>query len=509
MKLSPVVDLHINAFNGPVITDMDSGMTNAVAQTRGQGTYITQRPNIDIFDDASVNTALAKGRAVYYWETGAAVYTLNDTTIFKTDSSNAISTGVTTGTKKAKFVEMGTFLVLINSESDEAFTITSGDTVTEITDTDFPPKQTPAVPLAYGGVVLDNVLYVLGTNGIVYGSEAVVDTGPTNWGALDFLEAGRDPDSGVAIGKHHDNAVIYGTNTIEFMYNAGNTAGLSLSRRQDISYNIGMQSGETLWEEGDRAFFIGRNFSGSLGVYTLENFQIRKISTPTIDSMLSDSLGKQSYLAVGSGVSAQGHIFYTLTLYHVSTTIVPDITLVFDDTAGLWGEWTTSVGGLTKFPLVDFTKRLGVTSRYGEGVMSNGDMVTIDDTLVPGDSLLAAGWVETAWVETGWVSRAASSSTVIPVKSRLGQSDFGSTLEKYPLTYKLAADLTPNSQTLTLNWADENNTTFSSGKTFDTSLYQKSYRNGRFRRRNHEINYSGTDVLRLEAIEADIPTGDN
>ena len=507
MRLNPAVNMHINAFSGATITELDSGMTNAVMELRNDIPYITQRPSIDVFEDASTHVSDNRGRAIYYWALATSLYIFNNDTIYKGSQSTSLSTAPTAGTKKAKFLELGTNLILINPESDEAFTITTGGTVTEITDTDFPPKQTPAIPLAWGGAILDKYLFVLGTNGTIYSSTLST---PATWGALDFKEAEREPDGGVAIGKHYDNIVVYGTATIEFFYDAANSSGSPINRRQDVSYNVGMNNGESLWEEGDRSFFIGRNFSGALGVYTLENFQIRKLSTTTIDSFLTQAIAKDNYLAVGSGMSAQGHIYYTLTLYHVSTDIVPDITLVYDDTAGLWCEWETTVNSLTKFPVVDWTKRLGASTRYGEGILANGDLVTINDNLTPADTLLSAGWVETAWVETGWVSRTpGSAGTAVAVKSRLGQSDLGSTLHKYPLSYKVVADLTPNSQTLTLKWANENNTSFNTGKTFDTSKYQKATRNGRFRRRNHEIQYSGSDVLRLEAIEADIPTGDN
>ena len=506
MRLNAASDLHINAFNGAVITELDSGMTNGVAEDRGGVRYITQRPSIDVFEDASAQSAGSRGRGIYYWADGSALYIINDGTLYKADQASSISTSPTAGTKKCTFVELGDFLYLVDTENSQLFKITTGDTVTEVTDTDFPPQQAPAVNLAYSAVVLNNYLYVLGVNGVLYNS-ALSDG--TTWGALDFKEAERSPDAGIAIGKHHDNVVAYGASTIEFFWDAANATGSPLNRRQDVSYNIGCSSGETLWEGGDRSFFIGVNFSGALGVYTLEQFQIRKISTTTLDSFLTQTIVKENYLAVGSGLSAQGHIYYTLSIYHVSTDIVPDITLVYDDTTGLWGEWETTVNNLTKFPLVSWTKRFGTSERFGEGILSNGDLITLNDNLTPQDTLLSSGWVETGWVETGWVSRTGGSSTGIALKSRLGMTDLGTDLHKYPMSYRPVNDLTPNTQTLTLKWADENNSSFSSGKTFDTSIYQKTYRNGRFRRRNHEIQYSGTDVLRLEAIEVELPIGDN
>src|SRR5210317_1701684 len=117
MKLSPIADLQINAFTGAVITEKESGMVNAIAQTRGNVPYITQRPSIDVFEDASAQSAGSRGRAIYYWNDGSALYICNDDNIYKGSQDTSISSAVTTGTKKCKFVEVGTLLVLVNPES--------------------------------------------------------------------------------------------------------------------------------------------------------------------------------------------------------------------------------------------------------------------------------------------------------------------------------------------------------------------------------------------------------
>jgi len=506
MRLPVASNLHINAFSGAGITELESGMTNAVAEKRGETVYITQRPSIDVFEDAGAHISDARGRGIYYWDTASALYIVNDGTLYKNSQSNSISTSPTAGTQKCKFVEIGTTLVLLDAENDQGFTITSGDTVTEITDTDFPPKQTPALPLAHGGAVLDKYLFVMTTSGIIHNCD--IDAAAT-WGALDFLEAERENDGGVYLGKHHDNIVAYGVSTIEFFHDTANSAGSPLTRRQDVSYNIGCSSGETVWEEGDRSFFIGVNYSGALGVYTMEQFQVRKVSTSTLDSYLTQAIVKDGYAAVGSGLSAQGHIYYLLTIHTTPSDIVPDITLVFDDTTGIWGEWKTSINDITNFPVVAWTKRQGVIERYGEGILTNGDLITINDDLSPSDTLLASSYIATDYVETGYITESSGSGTAITMKSRLGTMDGGTNLHKYPESIRHVSDITPNAQDLIIRWSNEGNTSFNTGRTLDTSKYQKKHRLGRFRRRNHELEYSGTDVLRIEALEMPLNTGNN
>jgi len=198
-----------------------------------------------------------------------------------------------------------------------------------------------------------------------------------------------------------------------------------------------------------------------------------------------------------------------LTLYTTPTDIVPSISLVYDDLTGLWGDWTTTVGGHTLFPLVSWSKREGETERFGEGIFSNGDMVSINDGLGVQDTLQGATYVVTGYVESGYVQNTADTGVVIDMKSRLGMMDGGTNLWKYPTEYRFVGDTTENTQTLTLKWANENNSSFNTGKTMDTSKYQKITRPGRYRRRNHELSYSGTERIRLEALETDPVAGDN
>ena len=499
MRVPLAVDLNINQFNGATITEMDSGITNGVVEKRGEVFHVTQRPSIDVFEDASTHISDARGRAIHYWTETGGLYIVNDGTLYKDSQSNSISTSPTAGTQKCKFVELGDTLILLDAENDQGFRISNADSVAEITDTDFPPKQTPAVGLAHGGVALDGYLFVLGTNGTIYNSN---NGDATAWTAIDYIEAERDPDGGVYLGKHHDNLIAFGSRTIEFFHDAGNTTGSPLARRQDVAYQIGCADGQSVWEEGDRIFFVGANFSGSLGVYAVENFSLSKVSNASLDSFLTQSVVKSGYSVVGSGWSAHGHTFYLLTFYLTPSDIEPYLTLCFDSTIGFWYVWETSVNGLSKLPLVNWSTRSGVSSRYGEGILSNGDLITLNDNLIPQDTLLASTYVTTGYVADGYVATTGSSGTAISMAVRTGQGDGGASRYKKISKLRYVGDLTPNSQTLTVKWAKENNSSFSDGVTTDTSVFQPINRVGRARRVNFDLTYAGTDQVRLEALEA-------
>ena len=499
-RLPLIPNIHINAFSGGTITELESGITNGVIHQKNGINYLTQRPSMDIAEDASVHISDTKGRGLYYWAENSILYIINDGTLYKASQSTSLSTSPSAGTKRCYFFPIGGKLVMLDPENDEGWTITTGDAVAAIA-SNFPST------LAAGGAVLNNVLYVLDTAGVVYGS----DSGDaTVWNALNFLGAARDPDGGVHLGKHHDSLIVLGPASLEVFYDAGNSSGSPLSRRQDVAYTgLGCTSGESVWEIGDRLFWVGVDGAGATGVYTLEQFTPRKISTDTIDSFITQALVKDSYTIMGSGLSAAGHDYYILSVLLTPDSIAVETSLVFDATVGLWYIWDMTVNGGSKFPLAAWTKRDGVSTQYGQGILANGDIVSVNDDLFSQDSLLGAKYVVTDYVAGGYVVDSVGKNANVAMTARTGMFDGGSNRYKYPESLRFVGDKTPNSQTLSIKWADENNVTFGSNRSQDTSINSKEHRLGRFQRRNHEIAYSGTDKTWLEALELVFEVGNN
>lgn len=500
MRIPVATDLIIDGFGGGVISDLDAGITNGVVEKDGGRVYVTQRPSIDTFELASDHVSDAKGRAIYYWETTGSIYILNNGTLYKGSQNTSISTSPGAGTKKCYFLEVDSLLVLLDQENNQGFTINSSDTVTEITDVDFPPKQTPNVQIAYGGTILGGYLFVMGEDAIIYNS----DSGdPTTWGALSFKAAERKPGDGVYCGKHYDNLVALKANSIEFFYLNPTFSGTGspLNRREDIFYSIGCTSGQSVWEIGDRMFFVGANSSGAIGVYMLDQYTPVKISTGKIDSFISQSVVKEGLSTIGSGFTAQGHTFYILTVYGEEDTVSPYTTLVYDDYAKLWYQWDYTIDNGSHLPVISWSKRTGISERYGEGILTNGNLITLNDNLVPIDTEGGDTYVVSGYVYPGYVETSASDGTNITLTVRTGMFDNNSNNVKFPQSLELVMDTTENSGTTTVKWSDENNKNFNTGRSIATEKYQKATRIGRFRRRNHEITYSGSDYLKIEALQ--------
>lgn len=458
---------------------------------------------MNIFEDASNTVVDRKGRNVYYWNEVSAHYFVNDDTVYKASYSAAVTNNLSSGTEKVYFFEIGTYLVILDPENNEGWYISSGSSTTlnSITDTEFPPNQTPALQLTRGGAVLNGILYVGATNGELWNS-ATED--PTSWDGLDFRTAEVNQDDGVMMFKHADHVAFAGTQTIEFFYDNANTVGSPLNPRTDINYSVGMIDADTLWSDGQTTFFCSLNPSGDINVLRLSGFELSKISTPDIDSFLTDSVINSSIQVMGSGFTAGGRSFYILTTFIVSGSVSTYQSIVYDQSVNAWyPDWELMHSGIDNFPLIGWTQ--STATRAGVGILTNGDLVTILDDQNPQDTVEASGYFVDDYIEPGYIEEFDGSGAPIQIEIILGQVDFGSRGYKYATNLKPVALKTTNTQTLTVQHSDEGNDNYTTGRTIDTSDdREKLTRLGRFRTRNHKLIYAGDEKYEIEAIELDV-----
>lgn len=496
MNLSAAPDLVIKAFSGATITRLESGVINGIIDTVNGIPIVTQRPSIDLFDQA---TSIGnRGRAIYFWDSNNILYFLNNDTIYKGTSTAPLATTITAGTNKCAFLQLNAHLILLNPSDNKGYYITTGDVVTQIA-SNFPADIVP------GGAILDGYLFVMDAAGKIYNSNL---DDVTAWTSGDDIDAEREEDGGVYLGKHHDHIVAFCERTIEFFYDNANATNSPLNRREDLSYTTGCADGYSVWSNGDLTVFMGTDLSNGIGVYVLDRFQIKKISTNDIDLLLSQATTRDSYSAVGSGFTAQGHQFYILTLYTISTDIMPEATYVFDFTMGRWYIWETTIGTQSKFPLVDWAIRSGTNARFGEGIMTNGDIILINNDLTPQDTIGASIYVVSGYVEDGYITDTGAIGSAITTKIRLGHFDGETNKDKFMTDLRPRMEQTTNSQTMTIRWADNNEDTFIEAGSFDMQYQHNQLRQcGRFRKRNIEIEFTSTEQVWVEAIEANIKLG--
>lgn len=505
IRLPIARDMKISNFSGGTITEYSSYMQNAMVEKEvsdeGNILIVTQRPSIDMLEDASDTVAKKKGRGIYYWSVTSSDYFINDDTVYKSGYTTTIGT-ITSGTKKCSFHEVGGRLVIVDPENNEVWTITSGGTLAKVTDVDLPST------ISGGGATLDGYLFLMDNAGVIQHSDL---DNATSWDPLNFIEAEREPDTGTYLGRHYDHIVAMGKSTIEFFYNAGNPLGSTLSRRQDIFYNVGCPYEDGVWEDGDDVYFLGRSQRGDFSMYVISNFRLKKISNQEFSSFLTSTYAESSFFPLITGFAARGRSFLAITLHTTPDDILPVSTFVYDIEGQIWSPWTsdmTELSSLAGFPVSGWTT--ASASRFGTGIMTNGDLITLKNTFNPIDAFSIKYYIvnEDDYVVTDYIAPFGSLvGTNIPLICRMGHMDNGTHKTKFGSSLEVVGDYTENAQTLTVKWSDTGYNDFTTTRTVATDKRDKMTRIGKYNRRIYQLEYSGSDTIRLQALEFNVKPG--
>ncbi len=508
IRIPLAVDLNIEQFAGPSVTQFSSFMKNAVVEQVGPEPdtklFARHRPAFTLVNDNS--TMKVAGRGIFFWEDNSTLYYVNSDTVYRGDYTSVGT--ITASTKKCYFTQVGTRILLTDPANNQAWTITTAHALAQVTDVDFPST------LADGVVTLNGRAYVLDESGDIYGSD--LDDG-TNWQALTVINAERQPDGGIYIGPHYDHIVVFGSRTIEFFRDAGNPTGSPLSRREDVFYNVGAIAGEAIWQVGDAIYFLGTEAKGSVNVYKLEGFQLQKISSTGLNTYLTNLLYRAGKGVLFSGFQAQGKTYVLVTPYNTTTPSYSDgyYTFVHCPETGFW-HWFTSdlseVGDSTSLEIVDWTLRTGASNSLGRGITASGNIVSIYDVLGAVDLEDLASYVESDYWASGYAEADSSGATTpIPFVIRTGPQDGDTNKWKFGRALEIVRDFTDASTDLTVKWSDaaSSDANFTGGnRTLDLSVKQKLSRLGRFIRRSHQVEYTNNQPIRLEAIELEVALGD-
>lgn len=513
-------DLNIEKFDGTSITRMSSYIENGIIEEYPEGNkFVTQRPSFTTIEDASTVGGVvdATGRGIYYWKLVDNTYICNYDSVYSDSYATVCGGFAVAGSQRVYWAELADKLFMLDVQGNKGYYIDDGapTTLVEIAHASF-PDATNNRTLADGCVVLDGTLYVLANvtannNAEIWGS-ALNDL--TTWSGTNFLTASKNTDRGVYIGLHHSNIFVLGNESVEFFYNAGNATGSPLSARTDISYNIGCVDGKSVFVDNDEVFFVGKSTTSGVGVFKMSGMQIEKISPPSLDSYLSSALTIEGLSVMGSGLFAGGRTFYIVTLYTTSSNVITPVeTIVYNSRSSTWTFWEHASSAVAQFPLVQWTSATslsGSTIVTGKGVLSNGDYLECYDDFYPQDRIRGTLIYESGVFESGVYNDIAASGDQITMKVRIGHLDFDTRNNKFMWEVRPVCDSTEASQTLIIRYADDNHSTFSTDRTVNlNNANDKLTRLGRFRSRTFEIEYSGTEPLRLQGLEVNVTPATN
>ena len=404
-----------------------------------------------------------EGRGIYYWSRSAKKYSVIDDRLYS--NTTDIKT-LTTSTGTVWFVEStGTTDYLILCDGTKTYYITTGDTVTEITDGDFPAG-------AITPVSLDGYLFVIksGTDEI-YNSD--VDA-PTAWTASSFLSAEMYPDNLVALARQVNYVVAFGSYSVEFFYDNENASGSPLARNQSIAIKTGLAARDSMAQADRRLIFVGQSNIGDPGVWMFDGLTPSKISTEFIDKIL---YGEGSTLSSSKAwiCKHKGHTLYVLNLTGASRT------LVYDLDEKLWVDWSSNSSS-THVVLPYSYSTQGANNTVLVLHNTDGKIYKLDPTIYTDD----AG--------------------AILVKIVTGRIDFGSAMQKRLFRVELIGDI-QSSGTVTFDWTNDDYGSWSSSRSLDLTTRPYTKALGVLRRPAFRLQHSTNAAFRVEALEFDFSMG--
>jgi len=471
----------------PIVTQMDS----RTYQTTKDGYWTNFIPHIvknNVTGESELslekrtgNTAKTAGngtgttRGLFYWEdqavfflaVGRDVFVYNSAGTLSTTYTNALDTN-STPVGFCTFIDGSGVTSVIFTDGINLHQISTALADTLCVDADLPVPHLP-IPIFMDGYLL---LVKTNTNDC-YNSDLEL---PMSWTAGNFISAESSSDVVRSIAKVNDYFVLFGSDSIEFFYNAGIATGSPFQRNATFCKLSGFYGGLTSY--GNKLYFLANQTGGSVDVMMLENYTLTNLTTPAVH--------RKFLVEGGASNTWRGDILSMLgtTLYVMSAG---GAALYLDLTTGLYGFLTHGSGGF--FPFAGIV-RTNVAAINGYFVRSDSNIIYQFLTQSTTDVTPSGTQNITATVVTG-------------------KTNMGTNSNKFMHTVNIIADRTGSgTNNIDVSCTDDDYVTFSTARTVDCNV-EKVYLNqwGRFRTRAFKVVHSGTQSFKLYQLTADINMG--
>ena len=172
--------------------------------------------------------------------------------------------------------------------------------VAKIIDADFPASTSGPM------MQMDGTIYIAesansGTPTKIYGSDL---NSVSSWTSTNFISMTNNAGRIYGVQKIKNRIVGLAATGLEFLYNAGNAVGSPLSRVSGGAFTLGVPTSSAFTTSQDTLYVVGGGPGYGIGVFAVQEGNIRKISDSVVDSLISDTATQQlySYSAYGGPV---------------------------------------------------------------------------------------------------------------------------------------------------------------------------------------------------------------
>lgn len=425
-------------------------------------------------------TGTGEIRGFFFWKTlgkiiiiiGQGLYSYNPVSGVMTTIN---ATQLSTSTGDVGFIEFqyepasGTYgtSVLMFSDGTGLWQLDSTNTVTAASGAGL-----PANILSTSLVYMDGYIFaVKADTAEIYNS---VLNNPISWTNTSPMTAESLPDAITKMAKVNNYIIAFGTQSIEYFWDAGNASGSPLqSNTTPIKYNGYMGGFAQL---GNKVYFIGNNVEAEPCLFLLEDFKITPVNAQILRKYLAyQSSDLLSAPIKGNIISVVGHDFYVIS--------IGTETYVLELEGNLFTRWAWKA--TDSFPI----------SYATNAKISNGYKSIF---ALPGDTKLYY-FTQDSLDDNG----TAFTWTIIT-----DNQEFNTLNNKTMGRVVIWADKPPASLPISFSWTDNDYQTYTTPITVD--LYQEVpdiRRLGRFRRRAFKMTSSASQVMRMYSLEVSINKG--
>jgi len=271
---------------------------------------------------ATVGTGPIRG----LWQFGNYGYAVSGNTLFQIDSNwNAVAKGAVAGTGTVSMADNGTQLFIAANPQGYIYNAQT-DVFQQITDPDFPGAGT----VGY----LDGYFVFNEPNSQKIWVTSLLDG--TQVDPLEFASAEGNPDDVVAVFVDHREVWVYGTNSTEVWFNAGDL-DFPLARIPGAFNELGCAAPYSVAKMDNQIYWLGKDARGQGMVFRASGYVGQRVSSHAIEWQIqqhTDLSGATAYT-----YQQDGHSFYVLNLPGADTT------WVFDVATGAWHERASFVNG--------------------------------------------------------------------------------------------------------------------------------------------------------------------
>lgn len=431
--------------------------------------YAVKRPG---FATQSTPASGNKGYAIFVWtgkDAGTDVisgFGETNSTIYNGTSSLGAITGRVTGITETVITTTPTLLVS-SSDSTGWYYDTTVGVMTKITDADFPGNASETL----GGTFahLDGFACVLTTSGKLYASDLNSGTG---WTVNNFSSTNAYPDKGVGAVRHKNFIMAFGTESVEFWYNAG-LSPFPLARATALTLKVGAISADAIGEISDTKFWIGSTPQGGLSLFQYDG-SLSRVSHPEQDAAF--------VLAGAANITVT-----TIRTFGRSFVLViaGATTHAYCIEEKHWGEWSSETVLWSKCAGVSRGSTMvnyAVTNAGTSGkvyVMNTASLVFTDD------------------------------GTTYTMRAQTSNVDLGTNRTKFWESAEVVGDEEESSSTVTLLYTDDDYQNYTSWGTLDLADEErKASMLGSSKRRAWVLTHSANTPARIEALELEVEVGD-